>query len=1368
MLVTKSSSPARSRLIRYGIRFQSARNQADGKRRGLRSLTALFVAALGVLMAPGIVSAGEYRFTRIADDSGTFAPFTSTPAPSIAPDGTVAFIATLDAGGITSVNTGDGGATTELVRTSFLGLSTITGPTSQDSGDAVYFLGQGLTSPVAIYRANTGGESVLYGGAGLSLHTVPRVNDGGVAAFRASAEQPIPGNKIYKGNGGVPTLVAMVGILGVVSIEPRPAIDANGVVAYLTGDGSGGAQILRNTDIAPAPTLIAGTTGDITEILGIPDLEEGGTVIFTALLSDGRVAIRSGDGGPLTTRVTTGPYFSDLSDPAIATPDAIAFWGELADGSGEGIFTGRDARNQAVVRTGDFLDGSTVVSVDFDPVGMNDVGQIAFRAVLADGRTGIYRAEPGSESRELRIEAAVAALQATSLVPPAFHFENGLFRSFFGKVPAVVGLPAVQAESFVGLYRDLFDWSGPLQSLEVERIEDLRDGDLVRMRQTYKGLRIFGSELNVAIEPDGTAGSRITGVVAAILPELPNLDVIPAFPPGPCIEAARAAFGDGSAQVVGETELMIFDGRLAANGPMGVVPGNHLVYRVHLAGVPGMEGFLVDANTAQVVYSYGLEPDASPLYDLLLEEAFGLTMGASQCFSPGSVYPDLADEDGTLPAGIGDPDVLALYQFAQGTWDFYANTFGRCSYNGSCGRVEIHVHASSSDPNARYSSACDEFEFTTGWPSRDVMTHEFTHGVIAHTSGLIYQDESGALNESYADTMGWIEDSADNLLAEDRIGNMGAIRSMSDPTLYGQPDTYSGYQDKGDGKDNDFGGVHFNSGITNKAHYLMAQGGRFNGIPVDPFPPIQGIGRNKLGNLVYDVMRVLPPWSSMPLASEVTLAVATQYKNLGAFTGQDLCDVRNALAAVELGLADSDCDGVADQSDDSDGDSIPDSLDNCPIDINYSQSDCDGNGTGNACEADTDGDGVPNGCDNCVSDKNYYQIDTDGDGAGDACDNDWDNDGVTNGTDNCPFDPNPGQQDTDGEGTGDACDVDLDDDGWYAFTDNCPFTPNPGQEDADGDGKGDACDGCPATDDPASGYTFGIPELGVDPQPIEPDADADGTPDACDPFAFGPAALQVDNNLFNPSFAVVPIGGHAKLTLSTPADTMVEIPIDICDPTTPSTMDNTGRFELVATGLDPAFEVALVDAARTRRTILSDDIDGERGLWVWPDCGRKWYLQFYADSFSGDDTFNLSSAYVAQTASGNPWTQEPGLGVPPQPLPDLDGDGLVDDIDTCPGAYDPTNADADGDSLGDVCDNCTQVPNPSQCDGDNDGYGNDCDADFNNDGIVNNFDVGPFKAGLGTTNPVTDLNCDGITNNFDVGPFKAMLGHSPGPSGLVP
>ena len=36
----------------------------------------------------------------------------------------------------------------------------------------------------------------------------------------------------------------------------------------------------------------------------------------------------------------------------------------------------------------------------------------------------------------------------------------------------------------------------------------------------------------------------------------------------------------------------------------------------------------------------------------------------------------------------------------------------------------------------------------------DIVAHELSHGVTEFTSGLIYQDESGALNEAFSDIMG--------------------------------------------------------------------------------------------------------------------------------------------------------------------------------------------------------------------------------------------------------------------------------------------------------------------------------------------------------------------------------------------------------------------------------------------------------------------------------------------------------------------------------------------------------------------------------------------------------------------------------------
>ena len=163
------------------------------------------------------------------------------------------------------------------------------------------------------------------------------------------------------------------------------------------------------------------------------------------------------------------------------------------------------------------------------------------------------------------------------------------------------------------------------------------------------------------------------------------------------------------------------------------------------------------------------------------------------------------------------------------------------------------------------------------------------------------------------------------------------------------------------------------------------------------------------------------------------------------------------------------------QEKDTDGDSVPDSRDNCPTVPNKDQADKDGDGIGNACEADKDGDRVIYDEDNCPTVPNADQADKDGDRIGNACDNapdvpnpdqkDADADKVADITDNCPSIYNPNQTDQDKDGIGDVCDStplpDPDRDGigdQVGEKDNCPNIYNPDRKDEDRDGIGDACD----------------------------------------------------------------------------------------------------------------------------------------------------------------------------------------------------------------------------------------------------------------------------------------------------------------------
>jgi len=183
----------------------------------------------------------------------------------------------------------------------------------------------------------------------------------------------------------------------------------------------------------------------------------------------------------------------------------------------------------------------------------------------------------------------------------------------------------------------------------------------------------------------------------------------------------------------------------------------------------------------------------------------------------------------------------------------------------------------------------------------DVVAHELTHGVTEYSSRLIYQNESGALNEAFSDVMAIGAEfffqppgdgplQADYLLGEDVLAD-GAIRSVSAPATFGDPDHYSvrftGSEDNG--------GVHINSGIMNHAYYLAIEGGtnRVSGITVQG---VGGANREQIEQAFYRAfVFLLPPTAGFSTARAATVQAAGELFGTGSDTERAIRDAWTAV-----------------------------------------------------------------------------------------------------------------------------------------------------------------------------------------------------------------------------------------------------------------------------------------------------------------------------------------------------------------------------------------------------------------------------------------------------------------------------------------
>lgn len=251
---------------------------------------------------------------------------------------------------------------------------------------------------------------------------------------------------------------------------------------------------------------------------------------------------------------------------------------------------------------------------------------------------------------------------------------------------------------------------------------------------------------------------------------------------------------------------------------------------------------------------------------------------------------------------------MAAYWGAEQTWDMYKNTFNRNSYDGNGSNIGLFVNGGGQGANNNAFWIGTQGYFGNGTNGGapltplDVVSHEITHGVIGTSARLVYQGESGALNESFADIFGsyaeyYAFNSVDNNVWT--LGDKISIkRSLSNPKTYNQPDTYQGSLWASTNSSADNGGVHTNSGVMNYWFYLTSQGGNGTNDNNTSYS-VDGIGIDKAGQIAYRALVYYLSNNSNYNAARN--AVINAAKDL---YGQNSCEVKtvtDAMNAVGIG-----------------------------------------------------------------------------------------------------------------------------------------------------------------------------------------------------------------------------------------------------------------------------------------------------------------------------------------------------------------------------------------------------------------------------------------------------------------------------------
>ncbi len=474
------------------------------------------------------------------------------------------------------------------------------------------------------------------------------------------------------------------------------------------------------------------------------------------------------------------------------------------------------------------------------------------------------------------------------------------------------------AKAFVAEHARAFGAASDRVDFTMKRHRTQNDRHYVRLEQTYATLPVFAAEIVLQLN---TAG-QVAFVLADIARNTSLLDhgtvsTEPALNAGDVSDIARrhveASLGGGDLRA-SDPRLMVFDSSVVAE------PGDvHLVWQVFVESevFPEInEHLLIDAHDGGIVRHYSRNGE---FLDRKIYDA------SNTSADPGVLWR----AEGDPAAGIDDVD--QAYEYLGDAYMFYLVHTERDSLDDNGMTISATVRYCAPGSSCPYRNAfwrpgwfANRLYFGQDYAVQDIVAHEYSHGVTSFESNLVYENESGAINEFFSDAFGefvdqrFVDFGHDGTSWNWQIGEDlpdGTIRDMSDPpnppfpgvmnsdcTITGgnvrQPDRkssphwYTG--------DCDHGGVHINCGVGNKLCYLLTDGDSFNG------QTVVGMDIPNVAALLYEVNANLLPsgadYRDLGNAMQQAAAVTSFYWDWGPVWTQN--SLFRALKAVEIAATD--------------------------------------------------------------------------------------------------------------------------------------------------------------------------------------------------------------------------------------------------------------------------------------------------------------------------------------------------------------------------------------------------------------------------------------------------------------------------------